>query len=304
MPKENTHIYFADNLRAKITKQSIKELVDNNLDYYYLGSITPDVFWYSKDKKIEKIAKHIHGDSNITNEIIFELLDVAKESKSEEDLAFILGFLTHCSLDITFHPMIMYLTGNYHSPDKEIGDRAKYSHRHFETYLDEKLKHDFSIAKNTSVCSLKDLTVFNFFCSKFQVTSKELVGIYKRHRFLTGLFRNSFVFSAASFLNKINIMHNYSELALFYNILKKDKKEWGDEFDYQDLIDGSKLHANVKALFSQATDLALDYFSAAWDYYQGNIDLSKGKEVIAGNSLTTGKVDKRIKDMKYFKINY
>ena len=157
MPKENTHIYFADGLLARLDNE-LKKLVKDNIDYFYLGSITPDTFYYSEQKAIVEISDYLHGnDGNLTNELIFDLLDTARDNKNDKDFVFALGFITHCALDIIWHPVIFYLTGDYHSLDKSIAAKAQYQHRYFETQLDSKVNNKFFIGELIKASCLEKL---------------------------------------------------------------------------------------------------------------------------------------------------
>jgi len=103
MPSENTHIYFADQIREKINNHILKRLISDHMDYYFLGSTFPDILFYSKDKQISKIAYNLHGEDGVpTNQIIFNLLDEIRFKKDKNNFSFIAGFLTHYAVDITF----------------------------------------------------------------------------------------------------------------------------------------------------------------------------------------------------------
>ena len=118
MPKENTHIHFAESLLKELDDSSpVGAIIREHLPEYYLGSIGPDILFYSNDEKVAMASESLHGaDGSPTNELI---LDVLKSSPSLRDMAFIMGYLTHCVLDIVFHPVIYYLSGNYYDEDED-----------------------------------------------------------------------------------------------------------------------------------------------------------------------------------------
>ncbi|MFZ2253539.1 MAG: zinc dependent phospholipase C family protein, partial [Minisyncoccia bacterium] len=143
MPKENTHLYFADNICKEIDNGEFIKIIAKHRNLFYLGSFFPDVFFYSKHDRIKEFGHFIHGrDGNLTNELIFNLLDNAKDKKSEPDLIFTLGVLAHFALDITFHPIINYL-----SHDPSDYNRELYLHHHYETLLDSIVNGKFYFYK-------------------------------------------------------------------------------------------------------------------------------------------------------------
>ncbi len=121
MPKENTHLNFAYGLLEEFQGHDILKDVSENIRHYLLGSIIPDTFYYGSSASLRRISESFHGkDGNPTNKTIVQVLDHARDKK---DISFILGFISHCALDITFHPVIYYLSGNYYdeSPGKGPG---------------------------------------------------------------------------------------------------------------------------------------------------------------------------------------
>lgn len=302
MPKENTHIYFADKVSQKVNSQDLLALLKKYSKYFYLGSISPDTFYYSPKKEVEEISNFIHGNfGNLTNELVFKFLNIAKNKKSEKDLVFALGFLTHCAIDIITHPVIFYLTGDYHSSDKKVAEDAKYLHRYFETYFDNKINKNFSIPKNIDLNILETLEILSVFYQDFSHVSKEdIIAVFQRHFKLNKLFKNDVLFFAVYFLNKIKILNNRGELALFYANLKVDKKTWPDEFEYKDLITGELLHDNWDNLLNKALNSSVEMLEAAYKYYCGIISEEECKKIIPGKSLLTNKFDTKVTDMRYF----
>lgn len=302
MPKENTHIYFADQVAKKVDNPDLSSLLEKYSKYFYLGSITPDTFYYSQKKEVEEISNFIHGNfGNLTNELVFKFLSIAKNKNSEKDLVFALGFLTHCAIDIITHPVIFYFTGDYHSHDKKVSEEAKYLHRYFETYFDNKINKSFSIPKNIDLNILETLETLPIFYQDFpNVSQEDVVSVFQRHFKLNKLFKNNALFFVVYFLNKIKILNTHGELALFYANLKVDKKTWTDEFEYKDLISGEVLHDTWENLLNKSLDLSLEMLEAAYKYYCGIISEEECKKIIPGQSLLTSKFDTKVADMRYF----
>ncbi len=119
MSYENTHLWAADAVKEQITNDALRELVNSSIDYYYFGAVFPDTLSYSHDKKIRDISNFLHGETGIPpNGVVFDVLDMAKRVGDKNNLAFICGFLTHCAMDIVFHPVVVYFSGYKpkHSP--------------------------------------------------------------------------------------------------------------------------------------------------------------------------------------------
>ena len=109
MVYENTHLWAAEQIKSRIKSRIIKETIGINLDYYHLGAIFPDVLFYSRDPGVRAAAYFLHGETGVpTNNFIFQVLDSIRGLHDEKNLAFIWGFLTHCALDIVFHPVVIY----------------------------------------------------------------------------------------------------------------------------------------------------------------------------------------------------
>lgn len=89
MAYENTHIYLADRIREKIDSHILKRMISDHMDYYFLGSIFPDILFYCKDKQIFKVAHNLHGEDGVpTNQIVFNLLDEIKSKKDKKKFAY------------------------------------------------------------------------------------------------------------------------------------------------------------------------------------------------------------------------
>ena len=134
MPKETTHLWFAESLVGKTRAEGMRVVISGGKPSYCLGSIIPDTFYYSFSPSLERISGIIHGrDGRPTNALI---LSVLVEARGPDDIAFILGYITHCALDITFHPMVESLSGNYYDQDPARREDAVTRHRFLETCID------------------------------------------------------------------------------------------------------------------------------------------------------------------------
>lgn len=300
MPTENTHLYFAHKLIEQTRQAEWKRVVNENLQAYYLGSVMPDAFYYSPKARVREVAEILHGrHGELTNDIVFDLLDQARERTSEADLAFTLGYLTHAALDITFHPLIYFLSGNYFDEDEKRRYEAMYLHRHLETYLDRKVNKNFFFHDLIHLKIIKQLGFPEILKEKFAVKKAETGELFIRKNLLS-IMQNSrvaYYFFYCLFklgMKKIKILYG-----LFYANLKADPRVIPDMVDYRDIITGHPKRELLTDLFDQADDLASDYFETATSYYQGSISRLEAEKFIRGESFNTGCIGMPVSAIKY-----
>ncbi len=300
MPKENTHLYFAHRLLCDTEEPEWRNIINKELEPYYLGAIAPDVFYYSGEEKTRRISETLHGrDGSPTNGIVFELLERAKANKSGADLAFALGYLTHCALDITFHPVIYYLSGNYFDHDFDLANEAMYLHRHLETYLDKKVNQDFFFHHLINLRHIRTLDFPKLFHERFGVPLGE-TEILLRRKNLASQFENSrLVYYLFYFLYKLGLKKIKLFLGLFYANLTADPRVVPDLIDYRDIITGEKKRDLITDLFDRADNLASAYFEAAIDYFDGKIGRPEAEKFIQGESLNTGRFGLGVQNIKF-----
>ena len=296
MPKENTHIYFATKLLKKLDNQELSSLLRNHINSYYLGSLTPDTFYYNKDHTISDFLHGVHG--NLTNDIIFKFLDSVKKTKNQQDLAFILGYISHCALDIIFHPIIYFLSGDYYDSNKIRRIENIYLHRHLETSLDNIVSNfGFNLSINKKM--IKSLNSISIISNHFKITTDIMLQTYKKQIWTNKLFKIDLLFNLAYLLFNLGIYKNKTNLGFFYRNLAKDKTTIPKEYDFQDIITGEKSYLSIDELFLAAQKLAIDMQNAAHTYHKGIITKKECAKIISGKSLETGKLNCPISDMKF-----
>lgn len=297
MVKENTHLYASNNIFNTLKDKKIKEIIKGNKDYYYIGSIVPDFcFFY---KKIHYIADNLHGkDGKLTNTIIFDILDDIKKSRSEKDLAFIFGYLTHCAFDIKFHPVIYYFTGNYYDKNKVKRDKAVYLHRHFETYIDNKLKHRFLIYKLIKKDLIKDLLFFKIIVKNYKITMRDIEKALRNELFLNRLFKSNISYYMTFLLTKLGISDKKS-LGLFYGDLRRDKIILEQDLKYRDIINGKEIKENFNKLFEEALEYGREMINITYRFYNNKISKNQCVKIIDGRSLDTGKLKIGVDKIRY-----
>ncbi|NMB15058.1 MAG: zinc dependent phospholipase C family protein [Gallicola sp.] len=118
-----THFIFGQEVLKKLPSK-FRNIIEKHIDYYILGQQGPDFFYFYKPytNKGSKIGSEIHQSTfeNFINRSKKSLKD-----PSEEQLAYLFGFLCHFALDIMVHPYVNNL---------EV--ELQLSHMEIETELD------------------------------------------------------------------------------------------------------------------------------------------------------------------------
>ncbi len=156
MPNIITHVLFARELKETKLSESEKKKLENRDQLYEIGANGSDyLFFHGINKKrfyqkskLRDLGHYVHRRG--TNDFYRTALEVIRNEREEDvkadEVAYIMGHLTHWALDSTAHPYIFYRTGS--------GDQAsKTRHHKMESLLDAillKVKtgqtiHDFKV---------------------------------------------------------------------------------------------------------------------------------------------------------------
>ncbi|GIX42499.1 MAG: hypothetical protein KatS3mg129_2232 [Leptospiraceae bacterium] len=178
MPKEISHIYFAEEIQKDL-RPEIQQILKQNQNLYYYGSTSPDLFYYYLPlrKQFHQIGridwgKYIHDHKENMNPI-YLLLEWEKEnlySQSKKIFSFVAGYLTHVAADTIFHPYIYSITGHYYNPDKKLQKIAQRNHRIFES------KMDLFIIENIYKTNLKQFQLLQKLSLRDE--EKEIINLY------------------------------------------------------------------------------------------------------------------------------
>ena len=226
MPKENTHIMFINDIVNSLQCDETRNKLQSNYEALCFGCVMADTFFYSSNKDIVNISEKLHGkDGENTNELTFDLLDRARQYKSEHLLCLSIGYISHCVFDIIFHPVIYSLAGNYYDENASIRKQAIYNHRLLETRLDNNINNRYYLDKILSVNDKLIHEVLDIISVKYKFTSGDLIKAYKKQLFGNKCFRNSFTHRIVYQLNKLKILNLENILPLFYNHLHIDDME-------------------------------------------------------------------------------
>ena len=300
MPKENNHLYVANLALSRLPEGRLKDLIIRHQECFYLGSITPDLFYYSKKPEVAEISEYLHGrDGNSTSEIILSWLEAAKMNRSDEDLAFVMGYLTHYASDITFHPVIIFLTGNPYHRDGKKSSRALYQHRLLETCLDRELNGVFFLDELIRPGVLKQLGAFSLLAERFGVELAEFSLALERMIKFNRLFRSVLVFKVLYYLNKLLPLHLEDRLALFYGMATKDQIKIPKEVLYRDIVSNQETRITRRCLADNLLSFIEKLISTAGAYYFEAVSRDEVAAVISDRSLITGKSSCPASEIRY-----
>jgi hypothetical protein len=290
LPKENTHVLLVNRIINALDCGELKTLMQTNYESVCFGSIVADTFFYSSNKDVVRISEELHGkEGEKTNEIIFVLLDHARQYMSGKLLCLTMGYISHCVFDIIFHPVIYSLTGNYYDKDTERSDHAVYRHRLIETKLDKHINGTYCLDKILDVNDNSVQEVLNIIAIKYKVSKGELIRTLNKQLSCNRSFRNDFIYRLIYILNKINLLNYRKILPLFYGHLHRDEIEIGEIIRYRDMLSGQEKEVRLTELLKAAENESIKRISAAYAYYNTKIDKADAMQIIRGESLDTGK---------------
>ncbi|GBF49489.1 zinc dependent phospholipase C [Leptospira ryugenii] len=117
--------------------------------YANLGAVAPDIFYFYHVLQPQRTKKAAYwGDlahHHRVVELILNFLDAVHDTEMglyrDRFLAFTLGYICHCVVDIQTHPYIFYISGDYYSDDKKVSYQAQINHMKVEFGLDTLLLH-------------------------------------------------------------------------------------------------------------------------------------------------------------------
>lgn len=112
MPAIATHHFFAVDVYKRLNSD-LQKIIEENESFYYLGAQGPDIFFFYKPiipNRINKYGQKLHHQyaSRLLNN-----KHINKDSLSDQLVAYLLGYVTHFSLDSSFHPIINQVCPNF-----------------------------------------------------------------------------------------------------------------------------------------------------------------------------------------------
>ena len=297
MAKENTHIFFAQGVLEHFRETALLKSISEYIECYYLGSIILDTFYYSSNKSIELISERLHGkNGNPTNEIIFEVLE---GSRGLRDIAFIMGYITHCALDITFHPIAYYLSGNYYDTDPTKREHAVYMHRHIETCLDMKLENPLRIYSMVHSPLIHALKFHEIVTRDFCISPWDIRRTLIKQLVVNRLFASTYAYRLARMIHRLGAGNIHELLGLFYGDITTQGKTLPETIPYRDIVTGTKKTTSIKSMMETATKKAITMMEAAYGYSCGQISKERLMQQIPGESLDTGRLHAPASSVRY-----
>ena len=290
MPKENTHLFLINGIMEAMDHADVRGILRANYDALCFGGIMADTFFYSSNKDVVKFGEVLHGkDGEKTNWLTFELLDHARRRKCERFLSLSMGYISHCVFDITFHPVIYYLTGNYYDKDEEKRDRAVYNHRLMETRLDSHVNGRYYLDEILDEHDQFVHETLELIADKSNMTNHDLLKAYRKQIRGNKCFRNGFMHKLIHLLSRLRILDYKNVLPLFYHHLKKQEMVLAETITYRDIISGKEIERSLESLLKHAQDESIRRIKTAFAYYADEVDLAGAMQVIKGESLDTGR---------------
>lgn len=122
---------------------AVYAVLDNNRAAACVGALAHDALYYFKwgASPFVRIAESLHGtygeDTFVPLRRYAERICELNQTARAPQWAFLLGMVSHLIVDICFHPLVYYFTGNYNDENESKRDEARREHRLLEVYLDE-----------------------------------------------------------------------------------------------------------------------------------------------------------------------
>lgn len=269
MPKENTHLFFANQVLNTIKEKDIKSALSMNVYYFYLGSVIPDAFYYYHQGRTKRVSEKIHSQFGPSvPDIVFKSLNLSQDPK---DLVFLFGLITHCCLDVTFHPVIDSLAMNFCAKGFHLPNDRQYFHRYIETYIDKAINPNFLMPKLIKPSLVEDLIFPEITSAEFGLPAYWLKRALKRQLVANIFFRRKIVFEIIYALSKLNLLKDKSIPALFYENLKRKRGMVKSSLNCRELTPKEMNLERIKSLLSTALQAGQEMIKATYDYYSGRI---------------------------------
>ncbi|HWP97839.1 MAG TPA: zinc dependent phospholipase C family protein [Syntrophomonadaceae bacterium] len=302
MPKEMTHWTIAKKIFDSMDDSFIKSCIDHYQELFFIGAVAFDTPYYVTGRYhplFQSIAQYLHG---VHGENTFEPLVRAfkqyPESISEATMALLCGMLTHIMIDGEFHPLVYYLTGDYHHPNPAMRNRAMSSHRKLEAELDLYYTRNFELFqpgflshclqhKRISDEELYPLLSLIYFDATQPYQNQIMQAIQTQARMLQR-FTSRRLFHFYRVANFMSQGRLYPTLALFYPPIDQNTGErFRGEIEYVHPCDLEKRRERIEEIEKRAISRSL-LILEQWAQASSGRDLVQWSDQMAGPSLETG----------------
>ncbi len=126
-----------------------KRIIKENIQAYYLGTQGPDLFFYYYTRVFSKSTRplgqtlHKQRVGKFLSELIYHTKHIKNEKDRETALAYILGYLSHYSVDAYTHPYVYFHAGFSTNKTFKLSPKNSLYHRIIENNLDDVLLEYF-----------------------------------------------------------------------------------------------------------------------------------------------------------------
>lgn len=257
MPAFATHYFYAKDIYDGLDEET-KARIKLYRRFYDLGAQGPDIFFYYKPYKKNNISEYgVSLHKKQAKRFIEEAIPRIKEYDDEAALMYLLGYVSHFTLDTSFHPFINkeYTSFNEHMLFETeldrfiISDRSKIAPHKFRRY--------FLIDSRTKYASQLHLI--------YPTISGKVLDevVYQTHFYMKKLYSpHKIKNNILSFICKVFKKDNFSNLI----IKKEPKSEYNSNIevvmkDYNDVVkQGQENIINILEYYDGNKNKLSDYF--------------------------------------------
>ncbi|MGQ9365157.1 zinc dependent phospholipase C family protein [Azospirillum sp. ST 5-10] len=313
MPKELTHILFADSVRDAVPRPASPWTAD-----LHFGAIAPDVFYYGLPvpgggPTLYAWGERLHGDGGedtgaVPAALLERVAALPGGEARDRRAAFLCGFLTHMALDIAFHPWVSHVAGD----DGEATAR----HLLVESWLDLLMVRRAGLAierwrpldavranaaSNRAALRLLAAAAAAAWDGDEAALRRGLLWQYRVQMTLTRLFPRPAAARAAALADRAAAGALRERVALFYPVERDAVPEALFAFaDFVHPVTGAVVEGGLAGRWQAARDLATAFLGAVGDALEGRAGTAWLSAVIGGRSLTTGLPDCPVSRARHF----
>jgi len=326
MPRENIHWCVVDEvieLLDHAAQPRFLASIKKYRNFAYLGAIAHDAPYYYKrgHHPFEQVAEFLHGfDGNDTLEPIKKLLTnankVSDSEQREKLIAFAVGMTSHVAVDVAFHPMVYYFTGNYNNTDCRERSAARAKHRLLEVYLDAWFTHEVgldatlpsSVAALVKSCEPDLQMVCEQLSKSTQFAGSENFNSAENWKngiaemaFLQRLFISNFIGAAVRVVTALTGNKLKGIDSLFSFGRRTPEKLLNEALKYQNPLTGEWESKQVIQMFQDAVTDCLSLISNFESLFSTtNSEPPSNFMSAQGKSLNVGLYGGKVEDVRYF----
>lgn len=322
MPNIITHKIFAEEVLKNIKKTDIRNIIEEHLQIYYIGSNGPDFLFFYNAKPWEALKNHepnIIG-SELHKKGINAFYQSASKSIQKEGcrsvkenmMAYVFGHLCHWALDMMTHPYIFYKTGDckglsasHHHRFESMMDTLMLEEFHnvnikeypfYEicTYDEEMLKAIARVYVPAVKAALdKELKVYDIRVSLNEWKDIQKI-LYDPHNVKSSFLKTAEKVIRKPWLISGNIVPKHKDET--YDILNKEHFPWYHP------CDGNRSEESFLELFQKAIEIATQLIENMYGSAEYGADIEKILTILQDRAYDTGM--KEGAEMHYFSIIY